>query len=113
MRLCVATIDAFSRMYVYVTGIAVACLGLSLLYSTCLSYLLFVLLTIGLVLSSVAVVVWVHIKLSSRHVATVGAEHTLKDIENFRISLMVSRLVRNTTSVSFLLFSASMRQASR
>jgi sorting nexin-25 len=75
-------------MYVYVTGIAVACLGLSLLYSTCLSYLLFVLLTIGLVLSSVAVVVWVHIKLSSRHVATVGAEHTLKDIENFRISLM-------------------------
>jgi hypothetical protein len=88
LRLCVATIDAFSRMYVYVTGIAVACLGLSLLYSTCLSYLLFVLLTIGLVLSSVAVVVWVHIKLSSRHVATVGAEHTLKDIENFRISLM-------------------------
>jgi hypothetical protein len=61
-------------MYVYVTGIAVACLGLSLLYSTCLSYLLFVLLTIGLVLLSVAVVVWVHIKLSSRHVATVGAE---------------------------------------
>mgnify|MGYP005985517065 FL=1 len=79
-------------MYVYVTAIATACLGLSLLSSTCLSFLLFALLTSAVVVMSIGIVVWIHIKLSSRHLATVGAEQTLKDIENFRVTLMVSPL---------------------
>ncbi|XP_044253925.1 sorting nexin-25 isoform X2 [Tribolium madens] len=81
-------------MYVYVTF---ACLGVSLIFSTCLSYFLFTLLTLGVILSSLGIVIWVHVKLSSRHMATVGAEHTLKDIENFRISLMRDFESSNTT----------------
>lgn len=81
------------RMFLYVTTAVAACLGVSFINPTVFTFLLLALLTTIVIFASVSIVVWVHIRLSSRHLATVGAEHSLKGIENFRITLMVNDIV--------------------
>lgn len=75
---------------IYAIALITVFLGTTVIFPTCFSYLLFVVLLMISIILGIFTAFWINIMLSLPHKTIVGAEHTLKQTEQFRNKLMVS-----------------------
>ncbi|KAJ8949688.1 hypothetical protein NQ314_008150 [Rhamnusium bicolor] len=73
---------------IYAIAFTTVLLGTTVVYPTCLSYLLFLILLVISIILGIFTALWINIMLSLPHKTIVGAEHTLKQAEHFRNRLM-------------------------
>ncbi|CAH1159701.1 unnamed protein product [Phaedon cochleariae] len=83
-------IECISRMNsgIFVATIVSVLLGTTVIFPSCLTYLLFGILLIFTIILGIFTALWLNIMLSLPHKTIVGAENSLKLTENFRNRLM-------------------------